>query len=236
MGIFDILKRKKDEKRVDEEVVGKATVQNIDNPMGNLTMTYSSGIEASVYFKGMIEYNKKHLEEVIVWYGQAGKEDAVSIGKRFLLEPHIGKDSSGNLVYDTEAYYKSLCENGRKGAVKGFFQKEQAGMRETDYLGLLEFAPDGKAIRKEDHDFLDNYRGIYKILQDAKKQEKIKRESDFRKTIAEQVKKIPEAVDNPEDHVQLLNPEMLKNMDQDLKDEKEFDRISKLKDNSGVER
>ncbi len=230
MGIFDFFKGKKKEK----SEVEQGPVQNREELMGSLTMTYSSGIEAKVNFTNMKEYNGKYMQEAIVWYGQAGKEDARVEGKKVLLEPHIGRDNNNNPIYDTEEYYKWLCENGKLGAVKGFFKKEEVDIRDTNYLGILEFDNDGRAMRTEDPIFLAQYKVQYKEEKDRRIQERKDSDEKWRKSLEEQTNKLPKVVDNPDDHVVILTPDMLKDWEKESNLDKKFEKD--MKNNNGRDR
>lgn len=217
MGIFDFFKGKNNEP--DKDAIEHEEVRN-------LVMTYSSGIVATVQFKDVTEYMGKHIQLATVWYADSEKEDARSIGKDFLLEPHIGQDDRGNAIYDTEAYYKSLCENGKRGAVKGFFQKEQVDKRETNYLGVLEFDQEGRASRKEDKAFLEQYKGVYKEQKESSRQQKIdikNRTDEFQEKLSKQAIQVS---DDPENYVEVLHLEPMN----------EREHNNRFENNKGMER
>ena len=215
MGIFDIFRGKGKEDRTNDnnEEVSRGLEQD-------LILNYKSGDQARVVFKDMEEVDGKLLQKAIAWYGRHDKEDAVMVGKELLLEPHIGKDRSGKEVYDTEAYYKYLAQNDKMGAVKGFFQKEQVNVRETNYIGILEFDSQDRAIRGEDGAFLQKYRETYKMRQEEKRRSKQESENNWKKQMEDQVNKIPEGIDNPSDHATILTPDMFKDWEEEEREEK----------------
>lgn len=217
MGILDFFKRKNKDK------VESVPEEQFEQPKSEpLVISYDNGIEAKVNFKGIIIFDDVALEEAFILYGKTGKDDNTFIGKRVFLEPHAGKDSNGKPAYDTAEYYKSLWQSDKQGAVEGFFQKEQVDARETNYLGILDFTPDGKSIRREDKIFAAYYKDVYKSLQESEKKIQINAENEFKKAMEDKVNNLPDTIDNTDATAQILNPELLKDREKNDEDGNEI--------------
>lgn len=215
MGLFDFLK-KKDTGRDDNSNTSKNANERESQEYRELVLNYKSGEQARIHFGDLEEIDGAMMQRAIVMYGRHDREDAVFMGKDILLEPHISEGKDGRRYYDTEEYYNSLASNGKMGVVKGFFKREEVNQRETDYIGMLSFREDGSPTRYENKEFLKNYRETYAKKLEQIRLEKEKIEEKWQKEMQDMVNRIPEPIDNPEDHVVVLSPDMLKeNFDKD---------------------
>lgn len=178
MGLFDRFK-KKEKKEVKQESLP-------------LILNYSDGTVAEISFKGGVEIEGKYLHKAYATYT---KQDGTFEGKSFLLEPITKKDTNGNIIDSTEAYYNWMAQKDgtiegqqRYNATKGFFKMQEVqkiGRSGDVYIGSVELNQNGEYYRHYDLDFKNKYdyicrrEGMKKALQRAD-------EDNFRKKLEQE--------------------------------------------------
>ncbi|MBQ8044043.1 MAG: hypothetical protein IJ272_07865 [Clostridia bacterium] len=146
MGFFDRFKKKEEQ----QGLKGQSTI-HLPEP---LEIKHSDERKDKIYFYGLKEVDGKILMSV-------GIEDGNNISDmyppEYLVEPHYTPDENGNLIEDTEAYYRGMAVPPKKGgdrakfiAIKGFFQprditKEKIG---SNYIGGVVFVKEVSEYRR----------------------------------------------------------------------------------------
>lgn len=175
MGIFDkwLGKNKKHENLV-------RNTQTTTFEREPLTLRHSDGRIENIYFNGIVNVHNKALMAVGIDQGVISN-DGTRMFKNYYIEPHYDRDASGNIIENTEEYYREHGVHPEHGgdprkynAIKGFFQareitKEKIG---SNYIGGLGINTNGEYYRQYDENFKQKYVQMVKNQDLAEQQRK----------------------------------------------------------------
>lgn len=201
MGIMDFFKRNKNDGQIQQNV------QN-NNQVQGLNLKYKSGTECQVQFTRLYEMpigpngKTKIVQEASITYIETNGEFSQ---KTIYMDPQQMLTQDGQSVYATELYYKTLAEQNI-GLVKGFFQKDQVGAIENNYIGYIGVdLKTGQYNRSYDWDLKKHYD---EVLRQDKEVRNLSQEQQFEQSLKAQTKKVEEIQTNVKtSHAQVLTKE-----------------------------
>lgn len=201
MGIMDFFKRNKNNEQMQQNI------QN-NNQVQGLNLKYKSGATCQVQFTRLYEMSVGHngqtklVQEASITYIEPNGEFSQ---KTVYMDPQQMLAPDGQRVYATELYYKTLAEQNI-GLVKGFFQKDQVGAIENNYIGYIGVDPKtGAYNRSYDWDLKSYYD---EVLQQKKEMQNYNEEQRFEQSLREQTEKIENIKPNYKtSHAQVLTKE-----------------------------
>ena len=199
MGIMDFFKRNKNNEQM----------QQVRENGPDLSLKYKSGIVCEVRFEELEQMQiangqTRMIQNAVVTYVD-DKTGRIVGGKKVILDPQVMQDQQGNTFYATELYYKTLAEQNI-GLVKGFFQKDQVGAIENNYIGYIGVDPKtGAYNRSYDWDLKKYYD---EVLKQKKEMQNYNEEQRFEQSLREQTEKIENIKPNVKtSHAQVLTKE-----------------------------